>query len=327
MRMSNGCSFSSLPGQRRAVRLWLSRIFVVALACSVAVAPADAQRRRGRGHRATGHRTSSHEAGEPQDLHGSKASVEKMYDFAQSHHLTFYLTATTLDSAIAHGKLVPLTGDSTYELTRGVGFSYASREVKQFVQAFAPQYLHACGKPLTVTSAARPLSRQPHNANPHSVHPTGIAVDIRRPSAGPCLTWVRGALSRLEEQGVVEATEEHHPVHLHVAVLAAPGAPVVLPSLTNGMPAAPRVPSPAVVAVAGRPSATPTALAPAPPSPARQRASSADSAIHGRQYVVRDGDTLWDVAQRANVSVRTLARLNHRSERAVLRPGTTLTLP
>jgi hypothetical protein len=316
---------------------------MVALACSVALAPANAQRRRGRAHRAAGHRTSSHEAGEPQDLHGSKESVQKMYEFAQSHHLTFYLTATTLDSAIAHGKLVPLTGDSTYALTRGVGFSYASREVKQFVEGFAPQYLHACGTPLTVTSAARPLSRQPHNANPLSVHPTGIAVDIRRPSAGPCLTWVRGALSRLEEQGVIEATEEHHPVHLHIAVLAAPGVRVVLPSLTNGMPAAPRIASPAVVAVAARSSTSPTVPArststgassspsPASPPPARQtanqRASTADSAIRGKRYVVRDGDTLWDVAQRANVSVRTLARLNHRSERAVLRPGTTLSLP
>ena len=324
------------------MRVWLSRILMVALACSVALAPADAQRRRG--HRAGGRRTFSHEAGEPQDLHGSKESVEKMYDFAQSHHLTFYLTATTLDSAIAHGKLVPLTGDSTYALTRGVGFSYASREVKQFVEAFAPQYLHACGAPLTVTSAARPLSRQPHNANPHSVHPTGIAVDIRRPSAGPCLTWVRGALSRLEEQGIVEATEEHHPVHLHVAVLAAPGAHVVLPSLTNGIPAAPRVALPTVAAGAAHSSTSPAAPAHAafagtsasPPaaSPvtavsarAKQHANSADSAVRSKQYVVHEGDTLWDVAQRANVSVRTLARLNHRNERAVLRPGTTLTLP
>ncbi|MEP6733552.1 MAG: hypothetical protein ABJE10_23100 [bacterium] len=171
----------------------------------------------------------------PPELHGSKESVEKMYDFAQLHHLPFYLAPTNVNDAVALGQLVPLTGDSTYELTSGVGFSYATAEAKQFVVAFAPQYLAACGKPLTVTSAARPVSRQPRNANPHSVHPTGIAVDLRRPSAGPCLTWVRSALALLEDQGIIEATEERHPVHLHLAVLVPPGEAVVLPQLATAV--------------------------------------------------------------------------------------------
>ena len=170
----------------------------------------------------------------PAELHGSKESVEKMYSFAELHGLTFYLTPTNLDSAIANGRLVPLTGGATYELTRGVGFSYATREVRAFVLAFAPPFLAACGMPLTVTSAARPVSRQPRNANPHSVHPTGIAVDFRRPYAGPCLNWVRGALAELETRGIIEATEERHPVHIHVAVLVPPGSEVTLPNLANG---------------------------------------------------------------------------------------------
>lgn len=166
----------------------------------------------------------------PVELRGSKESVERMYDFARSNHLPFYLTPTNVNDAVAEQKLVPLTGDATYEITRGVGFSYATPEARQFVHLFAPQYLAACGTPLMVTSAARPMSRQPRNANPHSVHPTGIAVDLRRPR-GACLTWVRGALAELENKGIVEATEERHPVHLHVAVLVRPGEPVVLPQL------------------------------------------------------------------------------------------------
>jgi hypothetical protein len=169
-----------------------------------------------------------------------------MYDFAVRYRYPFYLTPTNLDTAIAHGKLVALTGDANYELTRGVGFSYSTPEAKQFVTQFAPQYLAACGMPLTVTSAARPMSRQPHNANPLSVHPTGIAVDIRRPPPGPCLNWVRGALAELETKGIVEATEEHHPVHLHIAVLQAPGARVALPDLTHGVVVARVTQSPSV---------------------------------------------------------------------------------
>ena len=185
-------------------------------------------------------------AAEPAVLHGSKASVEKMYDFALRYRYPFYLTPTNLDAAIAEGRLVPLTGDPNFELARGVGFSYATREVKQFVEQYASQYLYACGTPLTVTSAARPISRQPRNANKHSVHPAGIAVDIRRPASGACLTWVRGSLAKLEQRGLIEATEEHHPVHLHLAILAAPGSRVTLPNLLEGVAPASRTMSPSL---------------------------------------------------------------------------------
>jgi hypothetical protein len=213
--------FPAIEGRRRHQRAGArAAIFLAALA--LLSAPAQAQRR----------------PRVPAELHGSKESVEKMYSFAESHGLTFYLTPTNLDSAIAKGRLVPLAGDASYELTRGVGFSYATREAREFVLAFAPQYLAECGTPLTVTSAARPVSRQPRNANPHSVHPTGIAVDIRRPHAGACLNWVRGALAELETRGIIEATEERHPVHLHVAVLVPPGTEVMLPNLASGRVAA-----------------------------------------------------------------------------------------
>lgn len=258
----------------------------------------------------------------PSVLHGSKESVEKMYGFAQRHHFPFYLTPTNVDDAVAAGRLVPLTGDSTYELTRGVGFSYATKEAKQFITAFAPQYLYACGTPLTVTSAARPKSRQPRNANPHSVHPTGIAIDIRRPPPGPCLAWVRGALAQLESKGIIEATEERHPVHLHLAVLAAPGSRVALPSLTQGMVAAARVPAtPVVVAAAPAATAAPAAVT------TTSNGEVSLPARNPRSYVVRQGDTLYDIAMKMGVSVQALAEANNRRDRAILKPGITLTIP
>ena len=298
-------SDTNAPGSR-AVALCLPRkgrmphsytrfvAVAAALSISATMAPNAHAQRRSR-------------AQEPAELHGSKGSVEKMYSFAVSRRMPFYLTPTSVDKAIADGRLVPLTGDSTYELTRGVGFSYATREARQFVLAFAPQYLAACGVPLTVTSAERPMSRQPHNANPHSVHPTGIAVDIRRPPPGPCLTWVRGALADLEERGVVEATEEHHPVHLHVAVLVQPGTKVVLPNLVRTTVAR-QVPV-------------------APGLPVTMAASTADTSLRGAKatYVVRQGDTLWDIANRTGVTLDEIRRANGRSA-IPLRPGTTLAL-
>jgi LysM repeat protein len=286
---------------RRAARA-LRLAGAIAVAVALLAPSADAQR-RARGNRGNAR---------PESLRGSKASVEKMYDFAQRYRYPFYLTPTNVDAAVAQGRLVALTGDSTYELTRGVGFSYATREAKQFVTQFAPQYLYACGSPLTVTSAARPLSRQPHNANPHSVHPTGIAVDIRRPPPGPCLTWVRKALADLESRGLIEATEEHHPIHLHLAVLAAPGAKVVLPNLVQGMVAAARVPT--------APLASATVV-----SVANGEVSLPTKGV--RTYVVRQGDTLYDIANKTGVSVQALAAENRRVAKGTLKPGTTLKVP
>jgi len=292
------------PAIHRARRvIWITSAIATALTALTAFATRAEAQRGG--------------AKEPQSLHGSKESVEKMYDFALNHHYPFYLTPTNVDDAVAKGRLVPLTGDSTYELTRGVGFSYSTPEARQFVTEFAPQYLYACGTPLTVTSAARPKSRQPHNANPHSVHPTGIAVDIRRPPPGPCLNWVRNALASLESRGIVEATEEHHPIHLHVAVLAAPGARVVLPSLTQGMVAAARVPV-APVTLAATPAA----------GVATSSAGEVTLPPKGmRTYVVRQGDTLYDIAMKMGVSVQALEDANDRKPRSVLKPGITLLVP
>lgn len=273
-----------------------SRAAVAALLCLAIVAtPAHAQRR----------------ARFPSELRGSKASVQKMWDFAQANHLTFYRTPRDLDDAVADGRLVPLTGDSTYELSSGVGYAYATREARQFVLSFAPQYVAACDAPLVVTSAARPETRQPRNSNAYSVHPTGIAIDLRRPPAGPCQRWLRNALAELEDEGFVEATEERRPVHLHVAVLTAPGTMAALPPLVSG-PARHRMPV-ATVRLSGRATGSSD--------------GDVDDPIRGRTYRVRSGDTLWEIAQRAGVSVSALARANRRSQRAVLRAGTILRLP
>lgn len=260
----------------------------------------------------------------PSELHGSQESVQKMWDFATMHGLTFYRTPRDIDRAVSEGKLVPLDGDASYELTQSVGFSFATREAKQFVVSFAPQYSAACGAPLVVTSAARPTSRQPRNSNPYSVHPTGIAVDIRRPPAGRCQTWLRNALAELEEQGYVEATEERHPVHLHVAVLTEPGKIAALPPLDVGMIAA----SPGRAPRRGAEAASRVATPAVPVSNPSARSGRPDvPAIRGGTYRVRMGDTLWDIARRSGVSVEALARANRRNQRDVLQAGTVLNVP
>jgi hypothetical protein len=295
------------PSAPRSLRAFAT--LLVAAALAMAVRPAEAQRR----------------ARLPNELRGSQASVQRMWDFAATHNLTFHKTPRDIDRAVAEGKLVALEGDGSYEVTRSVRFSYATREAKQFVTAFAPQYLAACGTPLVVTSAARPTNRQPRNSNPYSVHPTGIAVDLRRPPAGPCQTWLRRALAELEQQGYVEATEERRPVHLHVAVFTQPGKLAALPPLGNGALA--RSSNGVQRSDGDVASRSVPLVTRAPASPARVSANAGDAPITTGTYRVRQGDTLWDVARRSGVSVRALARANRRSERGVLRAGTILKVP
>ena len=290
---------------RRTLRS-LATILLSGAALGAVARPVDAQRR----------------ARLPNELRGSRESVQRMWDFATINGLTFYQTPRDIDRAVTEGKLVPLEGDGAYEVTRSVRFAYATREARQFVAAFGPQYLAACGTPLVVTSAARPTNRQPRNSNPYSIHPTGSAIDLRRPPAGPCQTWLRKALAELEQQGYVEATEERRPVHLHVAVLTQPGKIAALPPLGTAPVArsASRVQrSDGDVAARSPQRATSTA--------SRGSTRTSDAPIPAGIYRVREGDTLWDVARRSGVSVRALARANRRSQRAVLRAGTILRVP
>jgi hypothetical protein len=62
----------------------------------------------------------------------------------------------------------------------------------------------------------RPTSMHLANSVQKTVHPTGMAVDLRAPQRAGCRSWMRTALLGLERQGVVNATEEHRPAHFHV---------------------------------------------------------------------------------------------------------------
>jgi hypothetical protein len=93
-----------------------------------------------------------------------------------------------------------------------------SPETRIFVQRLASQYRAGCGEKMVVTSAVRPATRQPANSTERSVHPTGMAIDLRLPRSAKCRRWLRTTLLELEKAGVLEATEEHSPAHFHVAV-------------------------------------------------------------------------------------------------------------
>ena len=159
------------------------------------------------------------EPGAAQSLRGSHASVNLMYRRAVRGGLDFYETKSDVKRAVLRGQLVRLNGNSHYRLAN-IGMPYVRPETKAFVLDLAADYHRACGAPLVITSATRPISRRLANSSELSVHPTGMAVDLRKP-AGRCRSWLRRRLLAAERRGVIEATEERHPPHCHVAVLPA----------------------------------------------------------------------------------------------------------
>jgi hypothetical protein len=176
---------------------------------------------------------------EAQSLRGSMSSVNRMYRQARAEGFSFFETSSSLRRAVNAGALVRLdAGDRHVELHR-IGYPYVRPATRTFVRRLGAQYHEACGEPLVITSAARPSTRQPRNSSTRSVHPTGMAIDLRRPRDRECLSWLRDVLLDLEKKGLIEATEERSPAHFHVAVFPTPYGRYVVDGTTSPAPGAP----------------------------------------------------------------------------------------
>ncbi len=160
-------------------------------------------------------------AAEAQSLRGSGASLNRQVRQASSHDYTYLRDRGEVQRFVGAGLLVPMYETADYWL-KGVSFPVARPAVRLFVGRLASQYRAACGERLVVTSLTRPLANQPRNASRRSVHPTGMAMDLRRPYPGPCRDWLEETLLYLEGQKVLEATRESSPAHYHVALFPQP---------------------------------------------------------------------------------------------------------
>jgi hypothetical protein len=224
------------------------------------------------------------ENGVAQTLRGSMASVDRQNRVAHDHDYTFLNDGERVRFFASQGWLVRIQSTSDFVL-RGVSFPYARPEVELFVRRLGGQYRGACGEQLVVTSLTRPTSGQPANASDKSVHPTGMALDLRRPNGGRCRAWLESVLLDLERAGVIDATLERFPVHYHIAVFPRQYAAYVE---TRQARQTPPVQQAAVVA---RPTVT----------------VSVDDRL---EYRVRRGDSLWTIARTHGTTVEELRTAN-----------------
>ena len=150
-------------------------------------------------------------------LGGSMSSMRRQHRVALQNDYTFLRTPAQVREFVRKDRLEPLITNEYLHVNR-VSFPYARPEVKLFVERLAKQYHEAIGEKLVVTSLTRPLSRQPRNAHRLSVHPAGMAVDLRVPRTSKGRRWLESVLLQLEARGLLDATRERRPPHYHVAV-------------------------------------------------------------------------------------------------------------
>ncbi len=152
-----------------------------------------------------------------QSLTGSSRSLDRQNRVAIQHDYTYITTPAQVKRFVSAGYLVRVPGNRDYRL-HGVAYPYAREEVALFLTRLGSQYRSACGEQLVVTSLTRPRTRQPRNASDRSVHPTGMAMYLRRPNNSSCRAWLESVLLHLEGAGALEATRERRPPHYHVAL-------------------------------------------------------------------------------------------------------------
>lgn len=206
-----------------------------------------------------------------QSLRGSPRSMDRQDRAAEEHDFTFIRTPAQLRRFVKAGYLVRVRPNRDFSL-HGVSYPYARPEVRVFITRLAAQYHRACGRKLVVTSLTRPEDRQPANASSRSVHPTGMAADLRYSSSRACRVWLEHVLLQLEDSRVLEATREHYPPHFHVAVFPHEYASYV--------------------------------------ASLKAQARSSAARVASRAYKVRSGDSLWTIAEKHGTTVAALKRLN-----------------
>jgi LysM repeat protein len=279
------------------------------------------------------------EASEASDLTPTRAGLMRQVRAAQAHGYPHLANEQQVRRAVQEGRLVHLPGNRDYRVHQTVSFPYALPEVKLFVERLSNQYRRACGEQLVVTSLVRARNRQPPNASTLSVHPTGMALDLRVSASARCRSWLERTLVSLRAQGALEAARERNPPHYHVVVFPRQYSRYVA-DRTGGRAADTSYqvrPGDTLWGIARSHGTTVAELQ-------RVNGVSGSSLLPGQvlrlpatgvepteargaqRYWVRRGDSLWAIARRHGTTVERLREANGLSG-STLRPGQVLQIP
>jgi len=166
------------------------------------------------------------------ELGGSRATLREVYEIAKEHDFTFLRTAAQVKEYVAQERLVEVVENEHLAMSK-VSFPYTRPIIKTFIERLAEQFHRVTGEKLVVTSLTRPTSLQPRNSSRWSVHPAGMAVDLRVPQDAAGRKWLEETLLDLETGNLLDVTRERRPPHYHVAVFPEAYEAYVLPKITS----------------------------------------------------------------------------------------------
>lgn len=229
-------------------------------------------------------------------LRGSARSVDKQVIAARRSGLKRYKSRKQVLRAIRKGHLKRVKATYYLELSN-VSYPYAHPKLHSLLNKLGRLYYKHCRTPLVITSLTRPINEQPRNGSKRSVHPAGIAADLRVPPH-VCRKWLRNTLLSWESQGLIEATREKRPPHFHIVVMPHRLNKTRLAQLNGFKPKRRRVQ--------------------AKNSKSRKGRQSNRKKYHrGRKvsrvlktYRVRRGDSIWRLSRRWHVSEKAIKRVN-----------------
>lgn len=153
------------------------------------------------------------------DFRGTEAKMMRQHAVAVEESYSFLRTPADVRRLVESGALVSVNQNADLGMS-GVSFPFARPEVRSFIEHFAAQFHDSTGEQLVVTSLTRPEAAQPKNAHVLSVHPAGMAVDLRVPAGSSSRSWLDRALLAMQSAGLIDVTREHTPAHYHIAVFA-----------------------------------------------------------------------------------------------------------
>ncbi len=170
---------------------------------------------------------------------GEVSSSEQQFRYAEQSGVVIIMS-DNFDGLVRSGDLVRLEGPNIRLRSASV-IPYVLPSTKVFVLQLAHDFgQQGCGE-LVVNDALRVAGNvMPSAASSYSVHPRGMAVDIRvNGISEQCETWMNTYLMEKETEGKVDATREHWKVvrgqrvpnpHFHLVVPLQPRGPNLLQS-------------------------------------------------------------------------------------------------
>ena len=171
---------------------------------------------------------------------GEVSSSKQQFRYAAERQVPFMTSEAEYQSRIDSGYFVRLEGPFMDVQARR---PYALPSTVTFVVELSRDYYATgCGR-LVVRDALRIKTEQPSNGSTYSVHPAGMAVDLRvRDISEVCESWMNSYLLEKEAAGKIDATREHWKMvrgqkvpnpHFHIVVPLEPRGPNLILIATN----------------------------------------------------------------------------------------------